>query len=173
MELQSALEAVEQVDSEARTRDKRLSNQERTFVAAFITNGGNAKEAAALAGYSHPHVIGCRMLTRQRVVDAIHKLTRRQLHAALPVALGTLVELCRDTEAAWKDRRAAAEAILKLDNAGKATGPSVAVQVNVGRDDPVSEVIQGVWENRAQRLSSIAAPMPDNSPAQNVVDEDG
>lgn len=161
MDLDAAIEAIEAGDSESPSRSHRLDDRERLFVAAFLTNGGKGSDAARVAGYTAPAQAAARLLVRERVADAIHKMTRRNLHAALPVAVGTLVELCRDTSAPWKDRRAAAEALLKLDRSTTPTGPAVAVQVNVNRDDPVSEVIQGVWQNRAARMSSIAAPMPD------------
>jgi hypothetical protein len=163
MDLNEALEAIELGDSESPSRSHRLDERERIFVAAFLTNGGRGADAARAAGYAKPDQAAYRLILRERIAEAIHKMTRRNLHAALPVAVGTLVELCRDEKAAWKDRRAAAEALLKLDRSTTATGPSVAVQVNVGRDDPVSEVIQGVWQNRARRMSGIAAPMPDDS----------
>lgn len=166
----SALEAVEMLDSESRTPGARLSDQERLFCAAFVVNGGKSTEAAEAAGYAHPAVMASRLLTRKRVASMMHELSRRYLHAALPVAIATLLECCQDTSASWKERRAAAAELLKLDGAGRSSGPSVAVQVNVGKDDAPSEVLRAVWEGRAGRLSSIAAPMPDRSHGGDVID---
>lgn len=166
----SALETVETLDSENRTPGARLLPQERLFCAAFVINGGKGKDAAEVAGYLNPAVMASRLLARKRVASMMHELSRRYLHAALPVAISTLLECCQDTGASWKERRAAAAELLKLDGAGRSSGPSVAVQVNVGKDDAPSEVLRAVWEGRAGRLSSIAAPMPDN--ASEAVDVD-
>jgi hypothetical protein len=171
-EMQSALDAIETLDSEGRTPGARLLPQERLFCAAFVMNGGNGTAAAEVAGYLNPAVMASRLLARKRVAAMMHELSRRYLHAALPVAISTLLECCQDTQASWKERRAAAAELLKLDSAGRSSGPSVAVQVNVGKDDAPSEVLRAVWEGRAGRLSSIAAPMPDSSSPSVVVEVD-
>ena len=161
-EIENALEAIETLDSETKGKGLLLSPQERLFVAAFVVNGGKSKDAAVTAGYRHPDQMAARLMVRERVALVMQQLTRRYLHSALPVAIATLLECCADTEATWKERRAAADSLLKLDGAGRSQGPSVAVQVNVGKDDAPSEVLRAVWEGRAGRMSSIAAPMPDN-----------
>jgi hypothetical protein len=173
LEMQNALEAVETLDSENQTPGARLTAQERLFVAAFVVNGGKSMEAAEAAGYRHPHQMAARLMVRARVASMMQQLTRRYLHSALPIAIATLLECCTDPTASWKERRAAADSLLKLDGAGRSQGPSVAVQVNVGKDDAPSEVLRAVWEGRAGRLSGIAAPMPDNdAPLLDVGDDD-
>jgi hypothetical protein len=138
-----------------------LSALQLAFAGHFVAVGGNGKRAAELAGYSHPDVMACRQLSNPRVLAFIKRLCLAHADAALPVAIRTLIACCNDEGASWKDRRQAALDLAKLAGAGGNNGPSVAVQVNVGNDQPASAVLRNVWEGRDARLSGIAAPMPD------------
>jgi hypothetical protein len=150
-----------------------LTEMQLGFAAEFIANGGKGKLAAELAGYSHADVAACRLLTNPRVLALIKRLAQGHADAALTVAIRTLVQCCNDATASWKDRRAAAMDLAKLGGNVPKEGPSVAVQVNVGSDQPASAVLQSVWKERAERLSGIAAPMQDSDPSQVIVNHDG
>ena len=66
------------------------------FVRCYVEHGdGNATRAALAAGYasSSAHAVGYRLLRKQEVLDAIHRLTLQAVGVAAPQALRTMVQL--------------------------------------------------------------------------------
>lgn len=142
-----------------------LSDMQLSFAGHYVANGGKGKDAAELAQYANADVAACRLLCNPRVLALIKRLSMAHADAAFPIAIRTLIDCCNDTGASWKDRRQAALDLAKLGGNVPKDGPSVAVQVNVGADQPASAVLRNVWNDRNARLSGIAAPMQDTKGA--------
>jgi hypothetical protein len=140
----------------------KLSAQERIFCDVFVGNGGKAGEAARAAGYADASadVTACKLLCRSRVADRIKNLCGRFGHAALPVAIQTLVTCAGAEKALWKDRIKAANSLIEL--AGL-FAPKGGIQVNVGivNGSQAQQIISEVHARRTARLSDIPTAMPD------------
>lgn len=151
-----------------------LSAMERIFCDTFVANGGNGTDAAIAAGYAEgsAHVTGCRLLCRKRVADHLVAMSQRFVHAALPVAIRTLIEAASDDKALWKDRIKAAVSLLEH---GGMAAPKGGVHVNVGvavDGAKAQQLISSVWSARAERMSDIPTAMPDNLQAiSDAIDE--
>ena len=73
-----------------------LTPMQSRFVRCYVEHGdGNATRAALAAGYasSSAHAVGYRLLRKQEVLDAIHRLTLQAVGVAAPQALRTMVQL--------------------------------------------------------------------------------
>lgn len=153
-----------------------LNPQQRKFAVGFCLTGGNAFQAAELAGYAHPKVAGHKLRMNPKISDMIRVLALADAGSTLPVAIATLIDIAEDKTAKPETRRNAALDLAKIANAMQPAGPSVAVQVNAsgaGDGAPApSVVIQNVWQARQERgldLSSIAPPMLDKD-SRDVID---
>ena len=51
-----------------------LTEKQRRFCEAFSANGGNALDAARIAGYKKPHPEGARLLQKATICSALEKL---------------------------------------------------------------------------------------------------
>jgi len=60
-----------------------LTELRRRFVEAYCSNGGNALDAAAAAGYKQPHPEGARLLQSATVIQAIERLRLATTNAAI------------------------------------------------------------------------------------------
>lgn len=103
--------------------------RERKFVWAYLVNGGNQAEAARAAGYSDhldaAKVQGCRIMQRQRVIDALQEVYSKHLVGLAGPAIAALAALVRND----KHPDHAKALAMVLNRAGFAE--KTAVDVNV------------------------------------------
>lgn len=139
-----------------------LSAEMRIFVDVFISNNGNAKDAAIAAGVDPDKaaVQACRWLCREAVAAHIKNQVGRFAHSQLPVAIRTLVDICGNEKLLPKDRIKAANSLIEL--AGM-SAPKGGIQVNVGvvNGSEAQSILTEVHERRARRLSDIPSAMSD------------
>ena len=145
-----------------------LSVLQRNFVACYVQNGGKAQLAAIQAGYaeSSAHVSATKNLANLKIAAEIQRRCRSAVHAALPVAIQTLLEICSDKDVKPEIRRKAANDILErggiaTDKAG--TTVNVGVSVSGGQ---VQQLIGSIEAQRERRMSGIAGGMSDTDQRQ-------
>ncbi len=109
-----------EIEGELSPAEAACSEMERRFVYWLMNlppKRGFRVQAAKLAGYgkdSTPHVLNSiaqDLLGRQRVVDLISEVTRKQIRSAAPEALAAVREIIADPE--HRDRLKAASTILE------------------------------------------------------------
>lgn len=172
-ELQEAVDLVDRVARPKGFGGHRPNEQQRLFAQAFVMNGGNATDAARVAGYAHGDTYGPRLLLNGNIRAEIERLSVALISAKLPQLIAAALKLIEETT----DDKARITAIFGLlDRAGlkPKTGPLVQVnnttntQINSGA--AVATIMQEVWQKRSARLSgdlsAIVGGMPDHSAAQ-------
>lgn len=107
------------------SKELTLTDREQSFIDHLLDNGGNAREAAELAGYSHSEQYGYKL--RRRLAKEIAEATQQYLAFNAPRAAKKLIDTMTD-ENPNPTQFAAAKDI--LDRAGTKVKEEVA-QVNV------------------------------------------
>jgi hypothetical protein len=138
---------------------RELTDRQHTFVSEYCALG-NAAAAARAAGYSEAvaRQTAHKLLLKPHIVAEIRRQSSAMLETHLPSAVATLASIMEDPEVGTKDRVRAAEVLLRYGR--PASGPAVALQVNVGRGaTDAQSVIQRVWRTRNARLLSDPRPI--------------
>jgi phage terminase small subunit len=103
-----------------------VTDQQAAFVAAFVSNGGNATAAAREAGYSEESArqSGSRLLHKPHVIDAIRAEQGRLISGKLCTkALAVLERVLDDAAAPYGARVDAAKTILDRGGLTAKNGP--------------------------------------------------
>lgn len=80
----------------ALSRKDKQKERDQEFFQFYLTNGGNATKAAESLGLKSPAVSGFHY--KQRVLKNIESHTHKTLTQNVPAALGTLMELVKDSK---------------------------------------------------------------------------
>jgi len=133
-----------------------LDAKEAAFAEAYVTNGGNAAQAARDAGYGEEGSkamtfarIGYRLLGRDRVRDAVIALSKRAARTLAPRAVQVIKETLDGPIFNARDRLRAASMVLDRTDA---VTQKVDVEHTV-KFDPVRITIQLIEERKRQGLS--------------------
>lgn len=144
-----------------------LTEQQVRFVAEFVSNGGNGKQACVTAGYAakSAHQEAYRLLRKPHVLEAVRKEQARVLGTMSAKALHVLDQLLGDTEISPAVRLDAAKTI--LDRAGyvSARNPSHSISsddralTEMSADElrALLGVIEHVKESRASQAVTVDA----------------
>lgn len=116
-----------------------LTEQQQRFVAEFVANGGNGKQACVSAGYAakSAHQEAYRLLRKPHVLDAVRKEQARVLGTMSAKALHVLDQLLGDTEISPAVRLDAAKTV--LDRAGYVSARTPAHAI-AGDEKPLNEM---------------------------------
>ena len=90
-----ALVPTEQPKKREPDEKKQLTEKQEAFAVAYVTNGGNATQAAKDAGYSDDaaRVLGPRNLRNPLIQQRIYQLAVEEIAVSVPQALGTMRKL--------------------------------------------------------------------------------
>jgi phage terminase small subunit len=136
-----------------------LTEQQQRFVAEFVSNGGNGKQACVSAGYAakSAHQEAYRLLRKPHVLDAVRKEQARVLGTMSAKALHVLDQLLGDTEISPAVRLDAAKTV--LDRAGyvSARTPAHAIGSN---DQPLNEMTPDELRAFLVAIEAVKAQQP-------------
>lgn len=108
-----------------------LTDQQEQFCVAYVTNGGNARNAARTAGYAQPDTQGWRLLTRPRIAARVAKLVSLDITSQLGQPVAMEMDIARNVSTPPRDRLSAIFDLLDRGGLAPPKSPTVAVQVNV------------------------------------------
>lgn len=152
-----------------------LNDQQELFALAYVTNGGNASEAARSAGYAVPETYGPRQLTKPHVAARVRQLVALDITSQLGRLVAMAMEIANDPLTPPRERLQAIFGL--LDRGGLAVpkgqngGPTVAVQVNVAATaGDAQAAIREIWTSREARTKALA--MGGHAPEQASFDPD-
>jgi phage terminase small subunit len=93
-----------------------LTEKQRRFCEAYAANGGNALDAARVAGYAKPHPQGAENLQKPTILQALELLRSEKTNAAIATReerQSFWTSVMRDSGQEMKDRLRAAELLGK------------------------------------------------------------
>lgn len=104
-----------------------LTEQQRDFVDKLVATGCTPTEAARAANYAIPHVEASRLIRKPHVLAAIREARERVVsgHSA-NLAVATLNEIMRDTQAPASARVSAARTVLEVSGDFDGRGRDIA-----------------------------------------------
>jgi hypothetical protein len=149
-----------------------LNSAQELFCVTYVTNGGNATDAAIVAGYANPDVQGPRNLTKPHIGARIRQLVALDITSQLGQLVAIALEIAHNPMTPPRERLQAIFGL--LDRGGLAVpkgsggGPSVAVQVNVNATaNDAQAAIKEIWTSREARNKALAmgghgSPSDDN-----------
>jgi len=143
---------------------RELTDRQQAFVQEYCVHG-NAAAAARSAGYSEAvaRQTAHKLLLKPHIAAEIRRQSVAMLEAHLPSAVETLATIMEDQSVEPRDRVRAAEILLR--HSKSPGGPSVALQVNVGRGaQGAHTVIKRVLDRRDKRLASEPVLLENASP---------
>lgn len=123
---------------------RELNDQQRAFVWAMITTGGNRAQSVALAGYStssesyvsrHAH----RLMHNDAVLAALHEMSYKRLNGLSLIAMSAMEEILRNPH--HKDRARVIEMVLSRTGFPAETHHKVEVEKRITKDELVSRAL--------------------------------
>lgn len=93
--------------------DGNLTNRQKMFVSAYVENGGMAKQAAIVSGYSSG-AFGSQLLSLPHIQSAVREARLRAIDGAACLAVGTLRDVMADDKAPASAKVQAARLALAL-----------------------------------------------------------
>ena len=159
--------------------ERTLNEAQKLFCVTYVTNGGNATDAATVAGYANPDVQGPRNLTKPHIGQYIRQLVALDITSQLGQLVAIALEIAHDPLTPPRERLMAIFGL--LDRGGLAVpkgnaGPSVAVQVNVNAGAAEAQAaIKEIWTSREARQKALATgghSIPGEPNQAEIEDED-
>lgn len=141
------------IDPEVRANDPEV--RARYFAKVFIANGGNADEAAMIAGLP----AGFPLWTDERVSRATFEALQARLRSLAPLALATLEELLRDAGVPPAIKRLAASDILDRVGLISQTALKLTKPLETLSEMPAKD-LRLLVERLETELFSRAQPVP-------------
>lgn len=137
-----------------------LTDQQDAFAREYVANGGNARDAAREAGYANPETQAYKVLLNRKVAERIRQICALDLTARLPELLFHMLDLATN----GTDEGIKFKALSYLIDRGglalpKGGVPTVAVQVNMGKESKAKEVqsvISSIMSGRAAKPVAIS-----------------
>lgn len=163
------LEGDEALDYE-RPKSRELTDRQRQFIAAYVANGRNARQAAIAAGTSPTSAaqMGYRNIRNPVILDAIRHAAGDMIKERLPELIEAMVELALDTKVSAVARVSAFREL--ADRGGMAVNRGPLIQINNGMTDPKAQaqaLIAEIWtekntrEARKERTHAYVAQLVD------------
>lgn len=131
--------AIERQPSDGRFISGRgLTHKQRSFVSAYVLNGGNGTTAAETAGYSHPRTDAYHLLRLPHVIDAIRQERGVSIETeGACMAWATMQAIMRDPQYSGAVKFQAAKWTLEQSGHGLA---AQRAQLGLPSDKPLSEM---------------------------------
>jgi len=137
-----------------RPKSRELTPRQADFVAAYITNGRNARQAAIAAGTSPASAgpMGYRNIRNPVILEAIRAAAGDSIKERLPELIDAMVQLALDPKTSAVARVSAFREL--ADRGGMAVNRGPMVQINNGVTDPKAQaqaIIAEIWAERNTR----------------------
>ena len=154
-----------------------LTEQQRQFVIAYVSNGGNGRQAAAVAGYSFPDQSAHNLRRNPAVSSAIRAELSRQIEGGASLGWAVMRELMTDAATSPQVRFQAAKWSLEAAGHGLQAALGAARLGIQEADKPLSEMSMSEIEQFVERsqaalsaLRSVSAPSIDVPSVQTSTD---
>jgi hypothetical protein len=139
--------------------NRSLTEKQSHFV-RLIVQGLKQMQAAELAGYSAPSQDGCKLMRLPHILEAIQLETARRLAGeAVPLAVGTLINVMRNEKAPASARVSAANSVLDRAGIGVRKGEQAALAKdpeNMNLDELNTFIQAGAAALASKRSSATA-----------------
>lgn len=138
-------------------KEARLTDMQKEFCLQYVTNGGNATEAATVAGYAHPDVVAVKLMLHFGCVHMINRLTVELWKGKIPQLLANLHGVAFNEKATDRARVDATNSLLDRLGVTVPKGPSTAIQINNGTaadgvlKGQAQVIIKELWDIRETR----------------------
>jgi len=136
-----------------------LTERQNQFCRYYLANGGNATDAARVAGYATPEADGWKLKGNPRIVAAIQRHNLREVQTRLAgLALGTLRDVMLDPNAPAPARVKAATYLVDLsglkDSGNKTLGDKSLSEYTA---EELEQIIKDGLEKRDAETKTINA----------------
>ncbi len=117
--------------------DGALTAKQRSWVVAYVANGGNGTLAAEMAGYDYPREAACKAMQNPQVMAAVRRERSMVLESGACLALGVMQKLMADDDINPETRFKAARWTLEAAGHGAVHSAKLPAEVE---DKPLSEM---------------------------------